>query len=51
VEKGALLFSLEAMKMEHAVAAPLAGRVASLSVVPGGQVEQGAPAAVIEPVD
>jgi 3-methylcrotonyl-CoA carboxylase alpha subunit len=51
VEKGALLFSLEAMKMEHAVAAPLAGRVANLSVVPGGQVEQGAPAAVIEPVD
>jgi 3-methylcrotonyl-CoA carboxylase alpha subunit len=51
VEKGALLFTLEAMKMEHGVAAPLAGRVARLSVAPGAQVDQGAPAVVIEPVD
>jgi 3-methylcrotonyl-CoA carboxylase alpha subunit len=48
VEKGAPLFTLEAMKMEHAVAAPLAGIVRELRVAAGDQVEQGMVAMVIE---
>ena len=49
VEKGDLLFTLEAMKMEHSVAAPLAGTVARVAIAAGQQVEQGAPAISIEP--
>ena len=41
VEAGQLLFTLEAMKMEHSVLAPLAGRIARVAVTPGQQVEQG----------
>jgi 3-methylcrotonyl-CoA carboxylase alpha subunit len=48
VEKGALLFTLEAMKMEHSVLAPLAGTVSAIQIVPGAQVAQGAPAVAIE---
>ena len=38
VEKGARLFTIEAMKMEHPVTAPVAGRVASVAVAIGDQV-------------
>ena len=49
VEKGDLLFTLEAMKLEHSVVAPRAGIVRSLSIETGMQLEQGAPAVTIEP--
>ena len=34
---------MEAMKMEHTVAAPTAGTVAELLYAPGDQVAEGAP--------
>jgi 3-methylcrotonyl-CoA carboxylase alpha subunit len=49
VEKGAPLFTLEAMKMEHSVTAPVAGTVRLVRVAPGMQVEQGSLALSIEP--
>ena len=49
VAKGAPLFTLEAMKMEHAVLAPLDGTVRALRIHPGAQLEQGASAMTIEP--
>jgi 3-methylcrotonyl-CoA carboxylase alpha subunit len=47
VMQGDLLFTLEAMKMEHSVVAPLAGTVAIVAIGPGQQVEQGAAAITI----
>jgi len=47
VAKGDLLFTLEAMKMEHAVLAPLAGTVQAVRIAAGGQIEQGAAAVTI----
>jgi len=41
VEKGDILFSVEAMKMEHAVLAPRDGEVESLAIAAGEQVENG----------
>ena len=38
VERGAPLFAVEAMKMEHLVTAPFAGRVESVAVAVGDQV-------------
>jgi biotin carboxyl carrier protein len=49
VARGDFLFSLEAMKMEHSVAAPLAGKIRLVGVLAGQQVEQGALAVEIEP--
>ncbi len=46
---GDLLFTVEAMKMEHAVTAPLAGEVHQVRITPGDQVEQGAAAVLIKP--
>ena len=43
------IVTLEAMKMEHAVAASIAGRVVELRARPGGQVARGDVLAVIEP--
>ncbi|CNG62086.1 Probable acetyl-/propionyl-CoA carboxylase alpha subunit AccA2 [Mycobacterium tuberculosis] len=48
VAEGQTLVVLEAMKMEHRVAAPTAGTVAELNVAAGRQVESGAVLAVIE---
>ncbi|MGZ8362958.1 MAG: biotin/lipoyl-containing protein [Caulobacteraceae bacterium] len=42
VAKGAPLVTLEAMKMEHALAAPFDGVVAELKVKAGDQVSEGA---------
>ena len=49
VEVGAPVLSLEAMKMEHAVASPGAGRVAEVLVTVGDQVERGQRLAVVDP--
>ena len=49
VEKGDPLFSLEAMKMEHGVVAPLAGIVQAVRIAAGQQVEEGMLAVIIEP--
>ena len=42
VEKGQALAVMEAMKMEHTIAAPLDGVVAELLYAPGDQVVEGA---------
>ncbi len=47
VSAGQLLLTLEAMKMEHAVAAPSDGTVTELPVQPGQQVEPGTVRAVV----
>ncbi|WP_425998928.1 acetyl/propionyl/methylcrotonyl-CoA carboxylase subunit alpha [Caulobacter sp. DWR1-3-2b1] len=49
VVKGQTLLTLEAMKMEHALAAPFDGVVAELSAVAGGQVSEGVVLARLEP--
>jgi biotin carboxyl carrier protein len=49
VEAGDLLFTLEAMKMEHSVTAPIGGEVIRVAIVAGQQVEQGQPAVSIAP--
>ena len=41
VEKGQALLVLEAMKMEHTISAPAAGRVTGLPFAEGEQVEEG----------
>jgi 3-methylcrotonyl-CoA carboxylase alpha subunit len=43
VSAGQALAVMEAMKMEHTVAAPAAGTVAELLFSPGDQVSEGAP--------
>jgi 3-methylcrotonyl-CoA carboxylase alpha subunit len=43
VTAGQALAVLEAMKMEHTIAAPSAGTVAELLYAPGDQVNEGAP--------
>ncbi|RFU36674.1 biotin/lipoyl-binding protein [Actinomadura logoneensis] len=47
VAEGQTLLILEAMKMEHRIAAPAAGTVAALNVTQGQQVEAGSVLAVI----
>lgn len=49
VVKGQTLLTLEAMKMEHALAAPFDGVVAELSAVAGGQVSEGVVLARLDP--
>jgi 3-methylcrotonyl-CoA carboxylase alpha subunit len=49
VASGDPVVTLEAMKMEHVVPAPIAGRVADLLVRPAEQVTRGQPLAIIEP--
>jgi 3-methylcrotonyl-CoA carboxylase alpha subunit len=49
VVKGQRLLTLEAMKMEHGLAAPFDGTVAELSVQAGAQVSEGTILARIEP--
>jgi 3-methylcrotonyl-CoA carboxylase alpha subunit len=48
VEKGARLAIVEAMKMEHALNAPRAGRIAGIAHAVGAQVPQGARLMAIE---
>jgi 3-methylcrotonyl-CoA carboxylase alpha subunit len=48
VAKGQKLLTLEAMKMEHSLAAPFDGVVAELNAAEGGQVSEGALLARIE---
>jgi biotin carboxyl carrier protein len=47
VEKGDPLFTLEAMKMEHTIVAPIAGTIAEVRILPGAQAERGAIAVLI----
>jgi biotin carboxyl carrier protein len=49
VEAGDPIATLEAMKMEHVVAAPHAGTVAEVRVAAGDQVTRGQLLAVVEP--
>jgi propionyl-CoA carboxylase alpha chain len=49
VAAGDLLFTVEAMKLEHAVHAPAAGVVTDVRVGPGSQVESGTLLAVLDP--
>jgi propionyl-CoA carboxylase alpha chain len=49
VAQGQPLLWLEAMKMEHVIAAPAAGIVEELPVAPGQQVEVGSVLAVVKP--
>jgi propionyl-CoA carboxylase alpha chain len=48
VVAGQTLFVLEAMKMEHTVAAPATGVVTEVRVQPGQQVDAGSVLAVVE---
>ena len=49
VEAGDPIVTLEAMKMEHAVVATIAGRVGDVLVAPADQVTRGQRLATIEP--
>ena len=49
VQKGAVLLVLEAMKMEHSLAAPWPARVTEIRVRAGDRVEEGAELIRIEP--
>ena len=49
VEAGDAIATLEAMKMEHAVVAPIAGRIGELGARVGDQVARGDVLAVVEP--
>jgi propionyl-CoA carboxylase alpha chain len=52
VVRGTLLCTVEAMKMEHRVTAPFAGRVTDVRVAPGDQVDADAVLVVVaDPVD
>jgi acetyl/propionyl-CoA carboxylase alpha subunit/acetyl-CoA carboxylase carboxyltransferase component len=51
VPAGAELAVLEAMKMEHVLAAPHAGRVGALLAVPGGYLAQGQALLVLDPIE
>jgi 3-methylcrotonyl-CoA carboxylase alpha subunit len=51
VEKGAPLLVLEAMKMEHTILAPFAGRIAAYRFALGAQVTEGAPLLDFEPIN
>jgi 3-methylcrotonyl-CoA carboxylase alpha subunit len=49
VASGEAVVTLEAMKMEHGVVAPIAGRLAELRVAAGDQVTRGQVLGVVEP--
>ena len=49
VAAGDAIVTLEAMKMEHGVVAPVAGRLAELRVAAGDQVTRGQVLGVVEP--
>ncbi|MEX2010751.1 MAG: biotin/lipoyl-containing protein, partial [Chloroflexota bacterium] len=49
VESGDPIVTLEAMKIEHVVGAPVGGRVSEVSVAPGDQVTRGQALATVEP--
>ncbi|MDQ6523863.1 biotin carboxylase N-terminal domain-containing protein [Nocardioides sp. LHD-245] len=51
VQEGQPILVMEAMKMQHTIAAPYAGTVTELSASAGQQVEAGAVLAVVEPAE
>jgi biotin carboxyl carrier protein len=48
ISEGSTLLVMEAMKMEHTLRAPHAGRVTQVLCAPGDQVEAGAVLVVVE---
>ena len=50
VEAGAVLVTVEAMKMEHAITAPFAGVVKAVACVPGQRVDERIELVTLEPV-
>jgi 3-methylcrotonyl-CoA carboxylase alpha subunit len=48
VAKGQRVALIEAMKMEHALTAPIDGTVAEVAAAPGSQIAEGAKVLVIE---
>jgi len=48
VEVGAVLVVIEAMKMEHRIASPIAGTIGAFMVIVGAQVDTGTVLAVVE---
>jgi propionyl-CoA carboxylase alpha chain len=51
VQEGQPILVMEAMKMQHTIAAPYAGTVTELSATAGQQVEAGVVLAVVEPAE
>ena len=51
VNKGQRVAVVEAMKMEHSLIAPIAGRVGEIAATAGSQIAEGAKIMVIEPSD
>jgi biotin carboxyl carrier protein len=49
VAAGAPVATIEAMKMEHVVVAPMAGPVAEILIAPADQVTRGQLLAIVEP--
>jgi 3-methylcrotonyl-CoA carboxylase alpha subunit len=49
VQKGQRVAVVEAMKMEHSLTAPIAGRVGEIAATAGSQIAEGAKIMVIEP--
>ncbi|MEL7230312.1 MAG: biotin/lipoyl-containing protein, partial [Pseudomonadota bacterium] len=48
VEEGDILFSVEAMKMEHAVIAPFDGQITGLAIAAGDQATDGQVALIVQ---
>jgi biotin carboxyl carrier protein len=51
VEAGQLLVIVEAMKMEHRITAPVAGRIRQLQAATGAQVATGDLLVALDPID
>jgi len=49
VRRGQALIVVEAMKMEHTIAAPRDGRIAAIHYAPGDNVEEGAELIALAP--
>ncbi len=49
IDQGDSIVTLAAMKMEHAVTAPIPGTIAEISVTQGDQVSRGQVLAIVEP--
>ncbi|MFL6951052.1 MAG: acetyl-CoA carboxylase biotin carboxyl carrier protein subunit [Xanthobacteraceae bacterium] len=50
MNKGQRVAVVEAMKMEHSLIAPIAGRVGEIAATAGSQIAEGAKIMVVEPL-